>query len=180
MGRRPIGRKAMTPKQRSARHRAKLRPDRTALKQERRRVRESELAAATVRASLSVGSKLYGVIYADPPWRFEPRSRETGMDRAADNHYPTMTLDDIKAIMVPAAKVCVLFLWATAPMLSAALAVMEAWGFTYKTHWVWVKTRAVTGTGTATITSCSELPDLERSKQQLARRQQRSCLLCRQ
>ena len=31
----------------------------------------------------------YGVILADPPWRFEPFGRETGLDRSADNHYPT-------------------------------------------------------------------------------------------
>lgn len=31
--------------------------------------------------------KKYGVILADPEWRFEPWSRETGMDRPADNHY---------------------------------------------------------------------------------------------
>jgi hypothetical protein len=39
----------------------------------------------------------YGVILADPPWRFEPRSRDSGMDRAADNHYPTMDTDEIAA-----------------------------------------------------------------------------------
>ena len=37
---------------------------------------------------LAETSAIYGIIYADPAWRFEPRSRETGMDRAADNHYP--------------------------------------------------------------------------------------------
>jgi hypothetical protein len=44
------------------------------------------------------------VIYSDPPWCFEPYSRETGMDRAADNHYPTMTLDDIRTLSLPAAE----------------------------------------------------------------------------
>src|SRR5271156_2646116 len=34
-------------------------------------------------------AKRYGVVLADPDWRFEPWSRVTGMDRAADNHYPT-------------------------------------------------------------------------------------------
>jgi hypothetical protein len=55
------------------------------------------------------------VIYADPPWRLEPYLRETGMDCAADNHYPTMGLAAIKALEVPAAKDAVLFLWATVP-----------------------------------------------------------------
>ncbi len=34
----------------------------------------------------------FGVIYADPPWRFEPWSRITGMGRAAEKYYATMTL----------------------------------------------------------------------------------------
>jgi N6-adenosine-specific RNA methylase IME4 len=106
---------------------------------QRREARERELAAATERASRSLGRKLYGVIYADPPWRFEPYSRITGMNRAADNHYPTMTLDAIKALRIPAAKNCVLFLWATVPMLPQALEVMTAWGFTYKSAWFWKK-----------------------------------------
>ena len=41
--------------------------------------------------------KSYGVIVADPEWCFEPWSQETGMDRAADNHYKTITVDEIKA-----------------------------------------------------------------------------------
>jgi hypothetical protein len=41
-----------------------------------------------------------GVILADPPWRFEPWSRETGMDRSADNHYPTRPLGAIMALGV--------------------------------------------------------------------------------
>ena len=79
-------------------------------KQHRRHVREHQLAGK----QLAWGrQEIYGVIYADPPWRFEPYSRETGLDRAADNHYPTMTLDEIKALDVPsiADDHCVLFLW---------------------------------------------------------------------
>jgi N6-adenosine-specific RNA methylase IME4 len=67
------------------------------------------------------------------------------MDRAADNHYPTMTLDDLLVLPVPAASDAVLFLWATVPMLPEALDVMAAWGFAYKSHYVWVKDRIGTG-----------------------------------
>jgi N6-adenosine-specific RNA methylase IME4 len=92
-----------------------------------------------------LGENVYAVIYADPPWRFEPYSRDTGMDRTADNHYPTMELDAIKAIQVPAADDCVLFLWATVPMLPQAFEVMHAWGFNYKSHCVWLKDWLGTG-----------------------------------
>jgi N6-adenosine-specific RNA methylase IME4 len=86
--------------------------------------REVELASK----QLALPSKRYGVIVADPEWRFEPYSRDTGMDRAADNHYPTSKTEVIIARDVAsiAADDCVLFLWATAPMLRAAIGVMEA------------------------------------------------------
>jgi N6-adenosine-specific RNA methylase IME4 len=112
---------------------------RIALKQDRRAEREAELAAATVRASEQIGSKLYGVIYADPPWRFKPYSETTGMDRSADNHYPTMTIDDIADIEPPAAPNCAMFMWVTAPMLECGMRMLVKWGFAYKSFYAWLK-----------------------------------------
>jgi N6-adenosine-specific RNA methylase IME4 len=98
-----------------------------AVKKDTRAIREKVLAG--LQSALPI--KKYGVILADPEWRFEPYSRDTGMDRAADNHYPTSTTDAICARPVAdiAADDCVLFLWATVPMLPDAFYVMEAWGF---------------------------------------------------
>jgi N6-adenosine-specific RNA methylase IME4 len=92
-------------------------------------------------------NKKYGVILADPEWSFEVYSRETGMDRSADNHYPTSETDAICARPVQdiAADDCVLFLWATVPMLPDALRVMAAWGFEYKSHAIWLKDKVGTG-----------------------------------
>jgi N6-adenosine-specific RNA methylase IME4 len=115
------------------------------IKQQRRNEREQALAEATEAASTTLGVTLYPVIYADPPWRFEPYSRETGMDRAADNHYPTMTIEELRELKIPAADDAALFLWATVPMLLQAHDVMEAWGFTYRSHFVWLKDRIGTG-----------------------------------
>jgi hypothetical protein len=78
--------------------------------------REMAVKAARASAQLKTAGKLYAVIYADPPWRFEPYSRETGMSRAADNHYATLSTDAIAAIRVPAAKDCILYLCATPAM----------------------------------------------------------------
>jgi N6-adenosine-specific RNA methylase IME4 len=118
----------------------------TALKKAQRTDREVELAAK----QRALPERRYGVILADPEWQFEPYSRETGMDRSADNHYPTSPTDGIAARNVHsiAADDCVLFLWATAPMLCDALVVMKAWGFEYKTHVVWAKRREGDGRGT--------------------------------
>jgi N6-adenosine-specific RNA methylase IME4 len=143
-GRPPISNKAMTPLQRQRRHRALLKH---AVKRERRETRERAMAQRTIAAAALLAGLLpvYGVIYLDPPWRFQPYSRISGMDRAADNHYPTLDLAALKAMKVPAAEDCVLFLWATAPMLLQAAELMAAWGFTYKTHVVWEKDQIGTG-----------------------------------
>ncbi|PWJ88408.1 N6-adenosine-specific RNA methylase IME4 [Mesorhizobium loti] len=124
--------------------------------------REAELAAS----QRALPTQKFGLILADPEWRFEPYSRETGMDRAADNHYPTSSLDAIMARDVAsiAADDCILFLWATAPMLIEAICVLDAWGFAvlerdaevgnlrpvktdarYVTSFAWLKERIITG-----------------------------------
>jgi N6-adenosine-specific RNA methylase IME4 len=115
------------------------------IKQLRRDNRERELADATEEAARTLGSKLYGVIYADPPWRFKPYSEKTGSDRAADNHYPTMTIDDIAEIEPPSATDCVLFLWVTVPMLALGIKLMQRWGFEYKSACAWDKVTLGTG-----------------------------------
>jgi len=109
----------------------------------RARAEREERLGATLAA---LPEKKYGVIYADPEWQFETWS-EDGKDRAPENHYPTSVLDEIKKRDVPsiAADHCVLFLWATVPMLPQALEVMAAWGFRYVTNVVAKKDR--TGTG---------------------------------
>jgi N6-adenosine-specific RNA methylase IME4 len=80
----------------------------------------------------------YQIILADPPWRY---SFSKSKSRAIESNYPTMALNEICALDVPsiAADNAVLFLWATAPKLPDAMAVMAAWGFEYITFDVWVK-----------------------------------------
>ena len=85
--------------------------------------------------------KKYQIIYADPPWHYRYRFG-SGI---AENHYPTMSIDELKALPVKelADKDCALFLWITCPMLNKAWEVIEAWGFTYKTvAFTWVKVNA--------------------------------------
>lgn len=83
----------------------------------------------------------YTVIYADPPWLYRDKARAG--ERGASFKYSVMDLEAIKALPVSgiAAPDSLLFLWSTMPMLPAALEVVEAWGFKYKTvAFVWVKT----------------------------------------
>jgi N6-adenosine-specific RNA methylase IME4 len=91
--------------------------------------------------------KRYGVILADPEWKFETWSPKGMTMTSADNHYPTSALDAIKARDIPSisADNSVLFLWATVPMTPQAIEVMAAWGFGYVSGAVWVKDHAGTG-----------------------------------
>lgn len=82
--------------------------------------------------------KKYNIIYADPPWKYQQKN----LQGAAEKHYSTMNMKDLCALPVEqlSDKDCVLFLWATFPMLAEALQLIKAWGFKYKTvAFVWLK-----------------------------------------
>jgi len=109
-----------------------------------RAVRTDLIKAIAEKGTVTAGEMpvaAFPVIYADPPWEQEAYSDETGQDRGLS--YPAMPLDDIKALCTgdrsPATRDAILLLWVTASRLKDGLDVMEAWGFTYKSHVVWDK-----------------------------------------
>ena len=84
----------------------------------------------------------YRVIYADPPWR---DGNISGVG-AAENHYPTLSLDAICAFTVGGKTIkelaqddAVLCLWVTNLMLLKSSKVIESWGFEYKSSIIWDK-----------------------------------------
>ena len=87
------------------------------------------------------------VIYADPPWKYNDSQAVKGDygtgTGAANSHYPSMTLSELRALDVAglAAPDAVLFLWATCPLLEDALAICSAWGFKYKAQFIWDKVK---------------------------------------
>jgi len=111
-----------------------------ARKAEMRRAERIERLAATCNQPLP-SDRRYAVIYADPPWDFEVYNEESGIERAAANHYSTMSLDEICALPIPslASPAAALFMWTTVPHLRESFQVLDAWGFEYKTNIVWVK-----------------------------------------
>ena len=117
------------------------------LTREQKAAQRAERERTLAKKITALPGKRYGVILADPEWRFEAYSRETGLDRAADNHYPTSPIEAILARDVPsiAAPDCTLFLWTTVPMLDAALQVVTRWGFFYKSLLTWDKVAPGTG-----------------------------------
>ena len=78
----------------------------------------------------------FRTIYADPPFRVA-----SPFARGTNHHYPLMTTEQIARMPVAdlAADDSALLLWCSGPSLLAALEVMAAWGWTYKTHAVWDK-----------------------------------------
>lgn len=82
------------------------------------------------------------VLYVDPPWQFKVWE-ESSAYGAALEHFPTLSLDDLCALPIGAcaADDAILFLWTTASMLREAFAVLDAWGFEFKTAMVWDKER---------------------------------------
>lgn len=82
----------------------------------------------------------YDLIMADPPWRFELYS-EAGEEKSPQAHYGCLSLDEIAAMPVAdlAARNCLLWLWATAPMLDVQMDILKRWGFRFVTSGTWVK-----------------------------------------
>jgi len=78
---------------------------------------------------------VFDLVYADPPWQLG----NPGSDHAPEQHYPTMPLEEITALDIPAADDCLLYLWVANPVLPAGLQVLEAWGFEYRGNEVWDK-----------------------------------------
>jgi len=98
-----------------------------------------------------MSKKKYSVIYADPPWSYnfkEPTASKggssgSGYSAGVDYYYGTMSIKQIMNLPVKniCDNDCVLFLWATNPLLPEALDTMKAWGFKYKTMITWHKLR---------------------------------------
>lgn len=88
-------------------------------------------------AELVESGRHFPTIYADPPWAYRNESSRA----AATNHYPTLSLKQICDLPVSdlADENAHLHLWVTTPLLADGLAVIRAWGFRYKSCFVWAK-----------------------------------------
>lgn len=85
----------------------------------------------------------FQTILADPPWQFANRTGKMAPEHKRLARYGTLTLDQIRALPVRelAQEPAHLYLWIPNALLPEGLAVMEAWGFSYKSNLVWHKVR---------------------------------------
>jgi N6-adenosine-specific RNA methylase IME4 len=79
------------------------------------------------------------LLFADPPYRYEHPT--FGSSRDIEEHYPTMTLEEICALPVAqiAADDALLFLFVPPPILEQAFEIGRRWSFQYRTGLVWDK-----------------------------------------
>jgi N6-adenosine-specific RNA methylase IME4 len=88
--------------------------------------------------ALIQGGQKFGTIYADPPWRYNNQ----GTRASTGNHYSgDMSVEEICAMPIPdlCADKCHLHLWTTNAFLFECPRIFEAWGFEFKSSFVWVK-----------------------------------------
>ena len=89
------------------------------------------------------GSRRFATILADPPWQFQNSTGKMAPEHRRLARYSTMTLDQIMALAIEqiVAPTAHLYLWCPNALLAEGLAVMAAWGITYKSNIVWHKIR---------------------------------------
>lgn len=85
----------------------------------------------------------FTTILADPPWQFQNKTGKVAPEHRRLSRYATLTLSEIMALPVDrvAAPTAHLYLWVPNALLPQGLAVLQAWGFTYKSNIVWHKIR---------------------------------------
>ena len=85
-------------------------------------------------------AKKYRVVVVDPPWDIKFfMDRSTALKQNAGTPYPTMSLDEIKAMKLPLADDAFVFLWTIQQYLEASFDALKAWGVERMFTMAWIK-----------------------------------------
>lgn len=109
-----------------------------AAKQEKNRVGAKHDTCTTQDlAALIARGDRFGTIYADPPWVYDNQ----GTRAATGNHYGGLTVDELCELPIKdlAARDAHLHLWTTNAFLFDCQRIFDAWGFEFRSSFVWVK-----------------------------------------
>lgn len=108
-----------------------------AMTEAKRRTVSNTLASIEVQ-EVKEAKGIYDVIVLDPPWQMEKIEREVAPNQVGFD-YPTMPIEDIKAMKLAAADNCHVFMWTTQKFLKYSFEIFEAWGVKYVCTFNWHK-----------------------------------------
>lgn len=119
------------------------------LKEEKKRSEDIQKQLYEIKQrGIEIPTEVFDVIVIDPPWGYVRQAGHGSFDangRRCTNPYPEMTQDELKALKLPAADNCVLFLWTTHKFIWDAKELLDHWGFNYRCMLVWNKQMLGTG-----------------------------------
>jgi N6-adenosine-specific RNA methylase IME4 len=82
----------------------------------------------------------FRIVYADPAWMYNDKQDIPNLG-GAKKHYDSMSIKEL--CLLPIKEIteenAVLFIWVTSPILEECFNVINAWGFKYKSSFVWDK-----------------------------------------
>lgn len=113
-----------------------------------RAAKKTEYVERVAAAKLKPLAGTYRIIYADPPWKY------IGLNQAdeyghAERHYDCLDDKQLIAFKPDGKRLVkdivddnsVLFCWVTSPLLERCFPIIRAWGFSYKSSFVWDKVK---------------------------------------
>jgi N6-adenosine-specific RNA methylase IME4 len=110
----------------------------TAKRETCKEAKRKELEAVETK-EVKAAAGVYDVLAIDPPWPIEKIEREVRPNQTAELDYPTMSLADIQALVLPMADECHVWLWTTQRFLPEAFNIITGWGLRYICTFVWHK-----------------------------------------
>jgi N6-adenosine-specific RNA methylase IME4 len=108
-----------------------------AVRETRRAVVVSQLESKQALETKALSGQ-YDVIVIDPPWPMAKIERDE-RPQQIELDYPTMSESELRALQVPCADNCHVWLWTTHKFLPLAFTLMDAWHLKYVCEFVWHK-----------------------------------------
>jgi N6-adenosine-specific RNA methylase IME4 len=109
----------------------------SAVREKKRKVTRERLETIAAKEA-AAPTGLFDVLVIDPPWPMEKIERDERPNQS-EFDYPTMTEDELRALALPAADDCHVWLWTTQRFLPMAFRLLDAWSLRYVCTFVWHK-----------------------------------------
>ena len=93
------------------------------------------------KGTLELPEGKFEVIVIDPAWDYGTDKSYNPDGFRGTAPYPTMSLQEIKAIKIPASDDCILWLWTTHKFIRHSFDLLDAWGFRDVSILTWVKNK---------------------------------------